>query len=431
MCTAGSVFTITDAALLKETTSPSLRRRLPALCGFGLITALSSTALAAPCPTDLPNTIYGSGGSAITATLGAVATVLAGLPLAERVTIFYWDPGACTGYQSFVDKDKGTATLPVYFKYWDAAGTLTQCEAKGAEELSFAHMGNSPALCPAKQPLPAGFGRFTGPIQTINIITHARSQYDSISAEAFYNVFGFGPGAAGHAVAPWTVPQAAFARPSSSFVHQFLAAAFKVPPTAFKVPAANVLSTNQLSIQSVFQWGESTDVDQPLAYVSGSAADQGADASQVKTLAVQYFDQTCGYLPDSSRTRKDKLNVRKGQYALFTPGNFYTKTAAGGAIVSPAVNKLIRWFDGTLPAPAGLDIVKVIIQSGDIPLCAMQANRPDGDLNPIVSYAPANPCNGYFEFTATGSTALKSCTGSNTCNTTAGEQCRFGFCELY
>jgi hypothetical protein len=398
-----------------------------------LALAAPAAANAAPCPTDLPNPIYGAGGSAITATLGAVATALAGLPDGQKVTIFYWDPGACTGYHAFVDKDTGSglATKPAYFKYWNAAGTLAQCEATGNEELSFAHMGNTPALCPAKQPLPNGFGRFSGPIQTVNIITHARSQFDSISAEVFYHVYGFGPGAAGRTVAPWTVPEAVFGRPTSSFVQQLLATAFKVPPTAFKIPAANVLSTNHLSVQSVFAWGEANDPSKTLAFVSGSAADEGADKGQVKTVAVQYFGQTCGYLPDSSRTRKDKANVRSGQYALFTPGQFYAKVNGGGVIASPTVSNLVRWFDGSLAAPAGLDILEIIIQSGDIPPCAMQANRPEGDLNPVVSFAPPQPCNGYFEFTATGSTKLKSCKQTSECNAAANEQCRFGFCEAY
>jgi len=402
------------------------------LVGLAAVT-LSSVASAAPCPTNLPNPIYGAGGSAVTATLGAVATALAGLPENERVTLFYWDPGACKGYEAFVEKDTGSglATAPAYFKYWDAAGNLTQCEPSGAEELSFAHMGNTPALCPAKRPLPAGFGRFSAPIQTVNIITHAASQYDSISAEAFYHVYGFGPGAAGHSVAPWTVPEAVFARATNSFVHQMLAAAFKVPATAFKVPASNLPSTNPQTVQGVFAWGSSNDPSQSLGYVSGSAADQGADDGQIKTLAVQYFDQTCGYLPDSSRTRKDKLNVRNGQYALFTPGQFYAKVDGAGAVANAQVKKLVHWFDGSLAAPGGLDIVKIIIQSGDVPLCAMHANRPDGDLNPIVSYAPTNPCNGYFESIATGSTSLAACTADSQCKTAAGEKCRYGFCELY
>lgn len=390
---------------------------------------------AAPCPTDLPNPIYGAGGSAVTATLGAVATALAKLPEGERVTIFYWDPGACAGYNSFVYKGDPTngnlATAPAYFKYWDANGTLTQCEPSGSEVLSFAHMGNTPALCPAKLPLPSGFGRFSAPIQTVNVITHAKSQYDSISAEAFYHVFGFGPGATGHAVAPWTVPEAAFGRTTNSFVHLFLANAFKIPATGFKVPQANVLSQNPQTVQAVFSWGETSDPNQPIGYVSGSAADAGEDANQVKTLAVQYFDQTCGYLPDSSRARKDRANVRSGQYPLFTPGQFYSKVDGGGAISNPNVSKLVRWFDGSLPAPTGVDIVSIIIKAGDVPLCAMQANRPEGDLNPIVSFAPENPCNGFYEFAATGSTTYATCDGDSKCNTGAGEKCRYGYCEKW
>lgn len=410
-----------------------VRARAVGVAAFALATGLALVARAAPCPTDLPNAIYGAGGSAVTATLGAVATALAKLPADERITLFYWDPGACIGYHALVDKDTGSglATSPTYFKYWDASGNVTQCEPSGSEPLSFAHMGNTPALCPAKQPLPAGFGRFSGPIQTLNLITHARSQYDSISAEALYYVYGFGPGAAGRSVAPWTIPEAIFSRSTSSFVHQLLATAFRVPPTAFKVPPANVLSTNQQSVQAVFSWGEATSADQPLAYVSGSAADQGEDAGQVKTLALQYFDQSCGYLPDSSRTRRDRANVRSGQYPLFTPGQFYAKVDGAGAIANANVRKLVHWFDGSQSAPSGLDIVSTIIKSGDVPLCAMQANRPAGDLSPIVSFAPPDPCNGYFEVVATGSTRLKACAGDAQCKANRGEKCRHGYCEKY
>jgi hypothetical protein len=409
------------------------RSRLAGVVAAGACVLAPALANAAPCPTDLPNPLYGAGGSAVTATLGAVATALAKLPDAERITLFYWDPGACLGYQAFAEKDTGSglATRPAYFKYWNANGVLTQCEATGNEELSFAHMGNTPALCPANRPLPAGFGRFAGPIQTINFITHPRSEFNSISAEAIYYVFGFGPGAQGRAVTPWTKPEAVFGRATNSFVHQIIASYFKVPPTGFKVPQPNVLSTNPQTVQAVFAWGEANDPNEPLGYVSGSAADLGEGAGQVKTLAVQATGQTCGYLPDSSRARKDKANVRSGQYPLFTPGNFYAKVDAQGRITNDRARRLIGWFDGTVAPPAGLDILKITIDSGDIPLCAMRVNRSNGDLTPIVSFAPPNPCNGFFEFTATGSTSLKACTDNAECNTATGEQCRFGYCEAY
>lgn len=398
---------------------------------FALTTAFTGIAAAQECP-DLPNPIYGAGGSAVTPTLGAVASALAGLPAEERVSIFYWDPGACTGYHSVVDVGTDLATPPAYFKYWDADGTLHQCEAAGDEVLSFAHMGNTPTLCPANQPLPNGWGRFVAPVQTINFITHIDSEYDAISVEALYHVYGFGPGAPGRSVAPWTVPEAVFSRPTNSFVHQIAARIVGVPPTGFQIPEENFLSTNGDSVQAVYTWGQESDPSQPLAYVSGSNADQGFDDGQIKTLALQDIDQTCAYLPDSSRQAKDKLNVRNGQYALWTPAWFYAPVdGTSSDITHPDVAKLVRWFDGSLPAPEGVDIVSIIIQSGDIPLCAMRATRPDGDLSAIASYAPDDPCNGYFEFTAEGRTDYQSCSDTSECDEAAGEQCRYGFCELY
>lgn len=185
--------------------------------------ALSGTAFAAPCPTNLPNSIYGAGGSAVTPTLGAVATALRNLPEDESITIFYYDPGACAGYEAFVKQGQPAAPKPTYFRYWTPDGVREQCEPNGDEVLSFAHMGNTPLLCPAEEPLPAGFGAFVAAVQTINVITHWNSDERSISAEALYHIFGFGPGAPGRGVDPWTTPELVFGRSPNSFVHQIIA----------------------------------------------------------------------------------------------------------------------------------------------------------------------------------------------------------------
>jgi hypothetical protein len=402
---------------------------------------IPSRAEAAPCADLNPvNPIYGAGGSAVTATLSKVAQALVSLPEEERVTVFFYDPGACAGYGLLVTPT-GTPT----FKTWDAAGVQTTCEAP-ATNISFAHMGNTPLLCPGNAPLPAGFARHVAPVQTINFITGPDSSYDSISAEALYHIYGLGPGATDHGVAPWLVPNAVYGRTVSSFVHQIVAAAIGVPATGFKIPSAspnNFLSTNPLTVAAVFAV---SDDETALGYVSGSAADKGEEDGQVKTLAYQHYDQSCGYLPDSSPLVKDKINVRTGQYYLWTPAWFYTKVNSDGKAVAqdgttlvPLVENLIHWFDGSLASPDGIDIpgangdlhtvTDIVIDSGDIPLCAMQAIRPDGDLSPIQSFAPDKPCNGYFETVATGSTDHDSCTKTSDC-TGENEKCFFGFCEV-
>ena len=400
---------------------------LPSSALTPALALIGSPVSAAPCSdVDAPRAIYGAGGSAVTATLGNVATAVARLPEDERLVIFYSDPGACTGYAYFRAPD---AALEISFRYWDEDGVEYTCEAPQSV-VQFAHMGNTPALCPGDAELPANAASFVAPIQTTNFITHYDSQYDEISAEAIYHIFGFGPGASGRAVAPWVVPEATYSRNTSSFVHQIIAGSVGVPAAAFKSPQENVLATNGETVSAVYSWGQNTDPDQPLGYVSGSAAQAGEDNEQVKTLAYQHLDQSCAYLPDSSRQRRDKRNVRSGQYWVWTPAWFYSHVDGSGNPVDEDVGRLIGWFDGTLDPPGDVDIQQIVVESGDIPLCAMQALRPEGDLNAIVSYAPPNPCNGWYESVATGTTDYQSCDDSSDCDG-AGEACRFGYCEAY
>ncbi|HYP89597.1 MAG TPA: hypothetical protein VEQ59_15620, partial [Polyangiaceae bacterium] len=104
---------------------------------------LPAVAHAVPCDDiNLPHKIYGSGGSAVTATLKKIALAIANDPdgtPADQTTIFYADPNACDGYAAFLT-GKATGT----FKYWVAGQTADQtCEARaGGQPVQFAHMGN-------------------------------------------------------------------------------------------------------------------------------------------------------------------------------------------------------------------------------------------------------------------------------------------------
>lgn len=391
---------------------------------------VSYSAAAAPCAevTD-GRVVYGAGGSAITPTLKSVSIALLTLEEDERLQVFYHEPGACSGYGIWRNPDP---TLEVSFKYWDAAGGEFTCEAP-QDAISFAHMGNTPALCPGDVPLLEGTAKFVSPVQTTNIITHASStQQDKISAEALYHIFGFGPGATGRSVPPWTDPNAIFVRRPNSFVHQIIAGSVGVPAASFQLPTAQFLDTNGQIVNSVDAYGDAGNPAATLAYVSGSNATAGEDNGQIKTLAYQHFDQTCAYLPDSSPTLRDKINVRNGQYWLWTPGWFFTAVDEDGDPVDEEVENLITWFDATQDSPDGIDIQALIVLAGDVPLCAMQAIRPEGDLSPIQSYAPSSPCNGWYEFTATGSTDYQDCSETSDCDgADDGEVCRYGYCEAY
>src|SRR5690349_2407994 len=213
----------------------STRALIPSAIGL----TLAPSALAVPCSElNLPNPIYGAGGSAITATLGRVASALAGLP--EPITILFADPGACIGYQAFLESNVTTT-----FKYWDATGAQLSCDPEvTGQQVDFAHMGNTADFCPGLS-LPDGVKDYLGPIQTLNIITSVNSSESSISSEALYFIYGFG---AESDAAPWTVEANLAKRSSTSFVHLFLADSVGLSPEKFK---GTQIGSNQESVNAV------------------------------------------------------------------------------------------------------------------------------------------------------------------------------------
>src|SRR5450432_4467246 len=180
------------------------------LAAAAALACVAGTARAADCDTlTLPHHVYGAGGSAITATLQALAPLLETLPNPDdQISIFYSDTDACTGYQAFLDNSE-TAT----FKYWDPATptTTSTCTAGvTAHKLDFSTMANLPSLC--GKALPAGVLDQQGPAQGLNILAPKGSQQNVISAEALALIYGAGHNTAS-TVEPWTNPLYVFTRP--------------------------------------------------------------------------------------------------------------------------------------------------------------------------------------------------------------------------
>ena len=156
----------------------------------------------------------------------------------------------------------------------------------------------------------------------------------------------------------------------------------------------------------------------------------------VKTLAYQHYDQELGYWPDSTESSLDKANVRSGKYHLWSPGHFYARVDGGApvddqgnitdrdTVQNAAVRELFRLFTTAEDEEA----LRRIIAAGDIPLCASNVTR-DGLLGAISSVAPPDPCHGFFESVATGSTS-GACSNDDECSSGL-PKCRHGFCEAY
>ncbi|HTQ05531.1 MAG TPA: hypothetical protein VMI54_16830 [Polyangiaceae bacterium] len=410
---------------------------------------LAPRAFAADCNTlGKPNPIYGAGGSAETATIAKVATYFASLT-DHPITIFWTDPGACAGYQQYLNNSITNSAV----KYWDASGNQLTCNAT-AQPADFAHMGNEHSFCVDSAALtvpsawPAGYGTVLAPVQTLNIIADKDSSQKSISFEALYYLLGFGAGADGKSISPWTNPAYVVTRSPTSFATQFLVHSIfgNVTQPIFDDPGKNGQGTSdagyngrlgyraadqQTVADQVAHFGD-TDPEAPIGYVSGSAAD--ANRSEVKTLAYQHQGQTCGFWPDSTDSTFDKINVRTGKYHFWTPGHFFAHVDADGTghdidhLVNADVETFIRAFVGS----DDLDALNAVIDAGDVPLCSMQVTR-EGLDGAISSYASPDPtCGCYFESRVAGVAQCDTCEeGHNEDCTDPNAVCRRGYCEAY
>lgn len=416
------------------------------LAGAFLLPSIARAQVAEPPPCstiDVPNKIFGSGGSAVTATLRAIQVAQRNDPNAnpaEQIHIFYADPNACDGYADFV-----AGSTVRTFKYWVAGATAAEtdktCTAPiTGQALDFGHMGNAADLCP-NPVVPDGIGDFPAPIQTVNIVTGVNSPETSISAEALYILYGFGPASA--QAEPWSEGTGVFARQTTAFVTYLVGAHANLEANAFVGPgkwattnAANAvdpeisaIQTNGAVINAIKAYSTNeTLAAQALGYVSGSTAD--ARRADAKTLAFQAFDQACGVYPDSTDTALDKLNVRKGKYALWAQGHYFAPVDDDGVPTNPLVATLISWASGGAAPGTTISPFDTTIKAGDIPVCAMEVKR-EGTTGAFSSYAPAKPCTGRYEFVATGQTDHAECEADADCTEAAAPKCNYGYCEAW
>lgn len=364
--------------------------------------------------------IYGAGGSAQTPLIGKAAVQIQGSD--DPIFVAYQDAGgACTGINALTGV--APATITGTAKYWDAAGTQLSCELplEGAT-VQFAVMGNGARLCPliTDDSLLTGITTVQGPVGTVNVLVPAASTQQSISAEALYLVYGFGPAAD---IAPWNNADLGYyiRRNENSFVQLYLSVATGLPVTKFVGTDAGSNGNTIVLLSGL------ADPEQGIGFASGEVAD--ANRANVRTLAWQHVGQNAGYWPDSTATAFDKINVRTGRYYLWGAVNFFGRAGStAGSFADANVGAFLGYLDGA-STPAGVEksISDLAIENRNIPECAMYVAR-DGDLTPIYQKLPAEPCHCTFEYRATGATDCAVCDDSTPC---ASGTCRGGFCEEY
>jgi hypothetical protein len=389
------------------------------------VVSASGKAFAVDC-TTLPSPIYAIGGSSQQPIFAKVGTALSKLT-PPQTFIYQSSGGSCSGVNAIINNQPiaGNGT------YWDATGAALTCTFTVSQPADLGVSGTYPTYCPGITQVPAGVGDFLGPVQSFDFIVPYQSSQSSISAEAAYFVFGFNAGAStpSYPVAPWTVPADIITRNNQSGAAIILALALNVPLADLTKAGAGFFTDGKNNAGSLNAVAGATGpaIEATLGFVSSEVA-EGAPPMKVNVLAYQHKGQQCGWLPSSSSTVFDKVNVRNGHYALWANIHFLAAVDSTNTPTNANAKKVIGWFRDTATPPGGVDVDALTIQAGAVIDCAMEVKRTT-DMGPLLPYAPAAPCGCYFTKTATGSTSCPTCNTNADCPVSA-TNCRKGYCEV-
>ncbi|MBK6515954.1 MAG: hypothetical protein IPM79_04140 [Polyangiaceae bacterium] len=403
--------------------------RLGSAAVFVALSAAALPASAAPCDMSTGDILYIAGPDSMINVLRNVAASL----WSEDVKIFYKGYPSCLGIQNLVNNEPTTpdpaeiGTLAAHqVSFWPVDPDVEElCE------LPFDDLDpDEPEIIPdivlsdvfatTCADFPNGLGTvadFQGPVLGFGFIVHPDSPAVSISAEAAYLVYGFG--AESNVVAPWTDPLTILHRDENSGAENVFAKTIGLDVTKFAGMSLN--STGTLVTQVASATG--ADVNTTIGGANVGIID--SRRGEIRALAYQHYDQTCGYYPDSSLDAFDKRNIRDGHYPIWGAIHIYTRVDEAGIPINAGANRFINLTLGT-DEIEGLDPIALEATSNLIPQCAMTVARTE-DGGPLSSSLPPRPCGCYFE-SLTGGTDCEACMSSAECPAEAPE-CSYGYCE--
>ncbi len=379
-----------------------------------LTLGFADTAGAVDCAA-FPSPVYLTGSTAARPLLLEISRYLSSQ--SPPITIVYQGQGSCAGVDAILSATPlvGSAV----FSTWDSTGTELQCDVPESAPV-IADVGISDVFAPTCFSLPGGLpsnvADFLGPVQAMTFVTRKGSPERSISAEAAYNIFGFGNDSG---VAPWTDEALLFKRDALSGTQRMIAAAIGVPAARWKGATATGSSDLQKKLLAAYP------VEKTLGILAADVAQD--NRVLINVLAYRHTGQPCGYFPDRDATSNEKQNVRDGHYAIWGPMHLFTRIDSAGIPMKRAAAEVIGYLTGTQATPAGLDLIAVEAQRHVVPPCAMRVRRTQ-EMGPLTSVSPAGACGCYFEKVANGSTSCTPCARPADCPTNR-PVCSYGYCE--
>jgi len=257
---------------------------------------------------------------------------------------------------------------------------------------------------------------YTGPVVPFVLSTLATSPEQAISAQAAHLIFGNGGlaplGSGMKDATPWTDYTRYYIKNASGGSVVLTSLLIDVPKNQFW--GIDRGSTENLRDSLLV-----SNTNSSIGILSIDSYDK--NRGNLKALFLQAKDQRYGYLPDSTPTTIDKVNVRDGHYPLWGYVHFFAPMPPGGT--DPAANAMVLLFN---PPRIDQPLVDDIIQASLTPQCAMTVARTSemGDFMP----RPGFQCGCYFDLKTKRRTDCTTCVTAEDCP--GQHPCNYGYCEL-
>ncbi len=379
----------------------------------------------------LPNPVYLPTTTLIDTLMRRVLPVLAdpspttGVGAADQMTVIQFPQASCNAYE-VLDQNLEISGTGVYF----APGNVTpqNCDlAVGTgikADLAAMDVGGQTCLGAVPQ---ASMVEFPSHVETLGFVVPRNSTQTSITAtEAYYLLKFAGQGA--NAIAPWVDPNFVHVRHGGSSTQLTIGANIGLSGTKWNT----TLQSNQGSTAvqtAVIADNSNGNHEKSIGILNSSKWEASLNAMRV--LAFQPFNSCLGAVyPDSTSVARDKRNVRDGHYPIWTNLRYILEHQSGqpfsdnGATSAANAKKFIDIMTNQRTA-SNLNVSLQVIQTGNIPACAMFVGRQT-DGGSIAPFDHPAPCNCYFD--SVNGVVNPSCVSCATTPCATGV-CRSGFCE--
>lgn len=376
----------------------------------------------------LPNPVYFPATTLLESLLSKVSPVLADASIMgkDQMTVIHFPLSSCISYE--VQKDQSALTGTGI--YYLPNGTQATCEMPTGSptpaDLSAMDVGG--ATCLGGEAPPADLTEYPSHVETLGFVVPRNSSQTAITATEAYYMLKFG-GAEGQKVEPWTDPNFVFVRNPGSSTQLTIGANVGIQGTMWNGDLKGHQGSGDVRDEVIAE-NTTGNAEKVIGILNSSKWE--AALADMRVLAFQPFNQCIGAVfPDSTSTSRDKRNVRDGHYPIWTNLRYIVRTDVNGDAVSSngnaaaaRVDRFVELMTGVASVD-GLEIAQSVIETGNIPTCAMKVKR-DVDGGPMSEFSHPAPCECLFLEENGVDSGCTTCENDDVCGTGT---CRFGFCE--